>query len=118
MPIRSNVGLECGLAPNANFGNGEDRRVGDIVILSNSYYDYAREQMVLGAGPGSMQGYLIPLTFKGSLFPNIDIGINNHFQKINISREILINNAIFGDSNAQYNLVVEDGGNMVDITSE
>ncbi|MGY6171959.1 MHO_1580 family protein [Candidatus Mycoplasma pogonae] len=58
--------------------------IGNIEIVSHTYYDFITKQTVKGMGPNSRQGYIIPFDFKGILNHGVNLNLNYDFKDINL----------------------------------
>ncbi|MXR05661.1 hypothetical protein DR094_00940 [Mycoplasma flocculare] len=82
--------------------------VGDIFIISNTYYDSTERTVFSGNSQISHQGFVIPYNFSGTLNPKVEMSINNDYKKINVafSQEIIKKLIDYEKKNGIYKLKI------------
>ncbi len=67
---------------------------GYISIMGLTHYDYKTQKTIFGYGPGGIEGYQVPLSFKGHLTPRLKINFNEAFKDLNLSTDLIYKNKI------------------------
>ncbi|MBN0919315.1 MHO_1580 family protein [[Mycoplasma] gypis] len=78
LPNLENEKVEVGFNPifsNQKINN--EPVIGEIVILSDTFYDYYSEKTKLGINSNSKQGYVIPYNFRGDILISTIINLDN-----------------------------------------
>ena len=72
----SNIPLSAKQDKKHEFTPKLDKTSNSIFFEENSYYDLKKNETLLGAGPNSKPGYVIPYDYKETFYPSLDFSFN------------------------------------------